>query len=157
MSKSASLRPTLWRTCRVLANHSRLKIIALLARDPPQTVSSVAIRLELSLSGASEYLRALEARSLLSARRIGRRVEYRLNPDAGTNDNLVQSLRQALRQDTPATDAVFHACTAFTHPRRIEIFRSLSARSQILEQLQAATRIPPIALFRHWGKLESRG
>ncbi|MBM3889971.1 MAG: helix-turn-helix transcriptional regulator, partial [Verrucomicrobia bacterium] len=72
MTPPQPLRPTLWRTCRVIANPTRLKIFALLAEQPGQTVSGVADRLKLPLSEASESLRALEARGLLTARREGR-------------------------------------------------------------------------------------
>ena len=78
-----SSQPTLWRTCRVLANRKRLQTLALLIRQPNQTVSAVADRISLSTPAASQYLRALEARGLLTCRRIGRRVEYR--PAAGTS------------------------------------------------------------------------
>ncbi len=74
MSSISSLRPTLWRTCRVLANRTRLKIYALLLRQPGQTVSAIAEQLKLPLPAASHYLRALEARGLLAVRRKGRNV-----------------------------------------------------------------------------------
>ena len=61
---SPSSQPTLWRTCRVLANRKRLQTLALLIRQPNQTVSAVAERMSLSMPAASQYLRALEARGL---------------------------------------------------------------------------------------------
>jgi hypothetical protein len=39
---SPSSQPTLWRTCRVLANRKRLQTLALLIQQPNQTVSTVA-------------------------------------------------------------------------------------------------------------------
>jgi len=80
-------RPTLWRTCRVLANRTRLRIFRRLAQQPGQTVSDVARRLRLSLPVTSQYLRALEARGLLSARRVGLRVTYR--PSAASDGGRV--------------------------------------------------------------------
>ena len=67
MDVSARLRPTLWRTCRVLANPTRLKMFSLLLQQPGQTVSAVAEHLSQPLSLTSEYLRALEARGFLRA------------------------------------------------------------------------------------------
>src|SRR2546421_4014919 len=72
-----SHQPTLWRTCRVLANRKRLQMLALLIRQPNQTVSTVAHQMRLSLPAASQYLRALEGRGLLTCRRVGLQVGYR--------------------------------------------------------------------------------
>ena len=87
---SPSSQPTLWRTCRVLANRKRLQILALLIRQPNQTVSTVAGRMSLSMPTASQYLRALEARGLLTCRRVGRRVEYR--PSAGKSERAAEEI-----------------------------------------------------------------
>ena len=157
MNAASSLQPTLWRTCRVLANRTRLRILALLIRDSAQTVSSVALRLPLALPVASQYLRALEARGLLAVRRVGRRVEYRQWASANGAHELVEPLRLALRRDAAAVESVFRLCTAFTHPRRIEVFRALKTQPQTLSQLQSTTRISALALWRHLRKLEARG
>src|SRR5437870_8771631 len=90
---SPSSQPTLWRTWRVLANRKRLQTLALLIRQPNQTVSAVAERIGLSTPAASQYLRALEARGLLTCRRVGRRVEYR--PSAGTSDGAAEEIVRA--------------------------------------------------------------
>src|SRR5689334_18224413 len=76
MRDAGRLQPTLWRTCRVLANRLRLRMLASVVRRPGQTVSMVAKQFNVRVGVASEYLRALEARSLLIARRKGRYVEY---------------------------------------------------------------------------------
>ncbi len=158
MLSQASDRPTLWRTCRVLANHRRLKIIALLAREPGQTVSAVAEQLKLALPTASIYLRSLEARSFLQARRSGRYVKYRFAPGA---DDASSAFHAALRDELgdPSEDhiRVFRLLTAFTHPRRIELVRCLAAGPKSALQLGSAVHIPPRALLRHLNKLNSRG
>jgi DNA-binding transcriptional ArsR family regulator len=151
------LRPTLWRTCRALANLRRLRILALLAQDPGQTVSSVALRLGLPVAVASQYLRALEARSLLSVRRIGRQVQYRLRTIPEERHPLVQPLQSALRRDEKAVERIFQLCTAFTHPRRIEIFAALKKEPHRLGRLQVVTHISVRALERHLEKLSARG
>lgn len=157
--KSSSNQPTLWRTCRVLANRKRLQILALLIRQPNQTVSNVAERMSLSLPAASQYLRALEARGLLTCRRVGRRVEYR--PSAGTREGaaqeIVTGLRLVFRRRAPPIEAIFKLATAFTHPRRIELFRALTNGAGSFAKLLAATRTPARALSRHLAKLEARG
>jgi DNA-binding transcriptional ArsR family regulator len=159
MTSPDSLQPTLWRTCRVIANPARLQIFALLLRRPGQTVSTVASRLGLPVSLTSEYLRALEARGLLAARRVGPHVSYRVSPanTAGPAQGLVEALRMAISRTRQPLDLLFKLGTAFTHPRRIEIFRALHAASGSLGQIQAATGIPGRALQRHLRKLAARG
>lgn len=152
------LQPTLWRTCRVLANRIRLDMFGLLLRQPNQSVSAVARQLHLALCSASEYLRALEARGLLAARRPGRRVEYRVSSATakGPAAGLVAALRTTFLREPQPAETVFHLATAFTHPRRIEILRVLRTGPRDLEQIRAATRMSTWALLRHLKKLEAR-
>lgn len=159
MQADPSLQPTLWRTCRVIANHARLKMFGLLLQDPGLTVAAIARHLRRPLSMTSEYLRAMEARGLLSARRTGRWVEYRPNPATSRNfiSGLVVALREAFQREPEPVETIFRLATAFTHPRRIEIFRALQTEPRTVRQLQAVTRIPGWALRRHLKKLETRG
>jgi len=159
MTSTRPLQPTLWRTCRVIANRTRLQIFALLLRQPDQTVSAVAARLGQPLSLTSEYLRALEARGLLTARRVGSRVKYRSSPATSSDPahRLVAALRTAFQRERQPVEALFRLATAFTHPRRIEIFRALQAQPLKFGHIQVATGIPGRALLRHLGKLEARG
>ena len=151
-------QPTLWRTCRVLANRKRLQTLAFLIRQPGQTVSAVAAHMRLSMPAASQYLRALEARGLLTCRRVGRRVNY--GPTTGTSEGaageIVKALRVSFRKAQPI-DAIFKLATAFTHSRRIEVYRNVAIGADSFEKLQMATRIPARALSRHLRKLEARG
>ena len=156
---SHQLQPTLWRTCRVLANRKRLQILALLIRQPNQTVATVGRRMKLSVPAASQYLRALEARGLLTYRRVGLRVEYRLS---GTTTEtaaaeIVTALRLAFRGRAQPIETLFKLATAFTHPRRIEVFRAVKSGADSFGKLRAATRISARALPRHLAKLEARG
>lgn len=152
-------QPTLWRTCRVLANRTRLNLLYLLMDEPHQRVSLLAARLRLSQPDASRNLRALEARSLLQSRRSGRHVEYSITPavNAGSLEELMKALRAQLQRGPSSVDAIFREATAFTHPRRIDLFRAASAGGQNLEQLRRGTRISARALLRHAVKLEARG
>ena len=155
----SSRQPTLWRTCRVLANRKRLQILALLSRQPNQTVSTVAGNMKLSLPAASQYLRALEARGLLTCRRVELRVEYRLS--AATTENaageILTALRLVFRRRAQPIEALFKLATAFTHPRRIEVFRAVKNGADSFSKLQTATHISARALSRHLAKLEARG
>ena len=115
--------------------------------------------MKLSLPTASQYLRALEARGLLSCRRVGRRVEYRLadGRNEGGANQIVAALRCVLGRSGDRVERLFKLATAFTHPRRVEIFRAISGGANSFETIQAATRIPGPALQRQLDKLGSRG
>jgi DNA-binding transcriptional ArsR family regulator len=158
MTRRRRLNPTLWRTCRVLANHRRLRHFAVLTAGSPQAVAGVAERLGLRAAVASQCLRALESRGLLRAHRVGRRVLYGLNTGTGgAAPELVAPLRAALGHAGAGRDAVFRLATAFTHPRRIAMYRALAAQPRTVGQLRAATGISWPALWRHLRKLEARG
>lgn len=159
MAVASPLQPTLWRTCRVLANRTRLQMLGLLTRIPSLSVTAMAEQLRLSLPAASQYLRALEARGLLIPRRVGRRVQYRLNVATSMEParELAAALRLAFQRDPAPVETIYRLATSFTHPRRIDIFRALAVQALTLAQLQSTTRISGPALFRHLRKLESRG
>ena len=155
---SPLLKPTLWRTCRVLANRTRLRALGLLVCNSPLTVSAMAMRLHLPMPVASQCLRSLEARGLLTARRVKQRVDYRLNDTPmGDARELVAALRSAFRSEADPEDIIYRLSTAFTHPRRIEIFHSLQERPRTLTQLGTLTSISGPALVRHLEKLKTRG
>jgi len=159
MTAPPSRRQSLWRTCRVLANRNRLRMFGLLLKEPDQTVSKVASRLGLPLSVTSQYLRALEARGFLTVRREGRWVYYRpaSAQAAGSAEPLMEALRQVFQRTANPVDQVFKLATAFTHQRRIEVLRALSAGARTLVELRAGTRISRDALGRHVAKLKARG
>ena len=158
MTSAASLQPTLWRTCRVLANRLRLKMFGVVAQEPGQTVSVVAKRVHVPVAVASQYLRALEARGFLEARRNKRWVEYRpLDPENTKPGNTLAGALAREFQSKKAVETAFRLVTAFTHPRRIEIYRALVPRAQTLEELAKSTGIPWRTLLRHLSKLRTRG
>jgi DNA-binding IclR family transcriptional regulator len=156
---AATLQPTLWRTCRAIANHRRLQIFGLLLQQPGLTVSAVAACLKQPLSLTSDYLRVLEARGLLTASRVGSHVKYLPGDHAKSHatQGLVTALRRAFLREKQPVETVFRLATAFTHPRRIEVFRLLQSKPLTLAQIVEATGIPARALRRHLWKLESRG
>ncbi|MCX6997901.1 MAG: helix-turn-helix domain-containing protein [Kiritimatiellaeota bacterium] len=159
MDTAALLQPTLWRTCRVLANRTRLEMYRLLLRQPGQTVTAVAQQLHQPLSLTSEYLRALEARGLLTVRRVGRRVVYgpRSTSSPKWTSDFAAALRATFRQAPRPLDTIYRLTTAFTHPRRVELFRALQQGPRTPAQLRAGTRISVWALRRQLKKLETRG
>lgn len=158
VSTAAIDKPTLWRTCRVLANRTRLQILALLHREPGLSVSHVAGRIGSSIPTASQALRALESRGLLAAQRKGPRVHYRpklARPDEPLHD-LTHALRELLGREL-GTDEAFRIVTAFTHPRRIAMVRQLGRGSLDAARIRTACRVSSPAVTRHLRKLRSRG
>jgi DNA-binding transcriptional ArsR family regulator len=150
--------PTLWRTCRVLANRRRLRLLADLGQHPYASVSDVARRLALPVCIASQYLRALNARGLIGAQRSGRFVCYHLaaDPDVHGAAELSEALARALSHGVRKLEPTFRELTAFTHPRRVQIVRVLSGGPLTKEKLRARTRISRRALRRHLRKLAQR-
>lgn len=153
------LQPTLWRTCRVLANRRRLRMLQLLATERAMTVTAVAERLGLPAPVTSQYLRALEARGLLRARRDGSRVSYRFpsRGESGRLEAVLTALRAGFRCDPGYAEVAFRSATAFTHPRRIEIYRSVCGGNGALEPLCDMTKASRFAVVRHLAKLAARG
>jgi DNA-binding transcriptional ArsR family regulator len=156
---AAVLQPTLWRTCRVIANAARLEIFAFLLKNPGQPVTSVAEHFNISLSSASEHLRLLESRGLLSVQRARRWVKYRVVPSDRENPGsaLAIAMKTVFQRDRNAAQSIFKSATAFTHPRRVEVFRLLRDGPKSFDQLRHASRISLWALYRHLKKLEVRG
>lgn len=152
------LQPTLWRTCRVLANTTRLRLLAQLVRQQPQTVSQLADSVALTLSVASQSLRVLESRGLLKVKRIRRRVEYRIpsTTEANALASLIAALKTSLRREPLPTAQIIKLATAFTHPSRISLYRCLNGGQKTQMQIQSAIQISAPALSRHLGKLIAR-
>ena len=152
-----SLNPTLWRTCRVLANEKRLLCLKAVLEQPGSSVGDIAERVCISEALASELLRALQARGLIQAKRQSRWVYYSPKPDPLVVDArpLLGALKRALLVEGRSASEMIHALTAFTHPRRLEILRCLqkAAVDVSMDDLAASTRISLPALYRHLVKL----
>ncbi len=157
---SAAYHPTVWRTCRILANSHRLRCLKAVFEEPDSAVSEVAERMKLSVCHASEHLRALQARGLLRASRVSRWVRYAAAPDPLVEGSrlLVDALRQVLVVERQKEPALIRTLTAFTHPRRLAILCLLLDRSPLYaEDIAAMTRMSLSAFSRHMNKLRLRG
>jgi len=151
------LNPSFWRTCRVLANSMRLRILALVLQNGPLTVGRIMQACSLSEPQASHHLRLLQSRGLLSATRISRWVHYAAVPDPQVHQAaaFLKALQAAVRQEEPL-DRQIRALTAFTHPRRILLARALAERPMNSNELAAGCQMSKPALYRHLAKLERR-
>jgi len=154
-----ALKPSLWRTARVLANLRRLRVLHAVSRSGRISVSAVAAQCRLSLPNATQMLRALQARGLLRAQRVGGWVFYSPDPDPAVAfaRPLAAALRTALSADAQTRRDILRQLTAYTHHRRIAIVRAVSAGSQTKPAVARACRISAQALTRHLDKLQRRG
>jgi DNA-binding transcriptional ArsR family regulator len=154
-----TLEPTFWRTCRVLANRKRLTILQLLLRDGEQNVQQVARSLRQPIAVTSQYLRMLNARGIIQARRNGRWVFYRVgaNKNIPSSVRLARALQKALADKKMSITSLYRIVTTFTHPRRIVIVRCLADMDLTKEGLHQRTNISRMALARHLQKLVNRG
>ncbi len=151
------LHPTLWRTCRVLANPVRLRVLQHIIQGRESCVSATARACNLPLSSATLALRALQARGLLGVRREGLFVIYFAMADDSVDHAaaVLAALRRAFqRGDLPAE--IIRATTAFTHPRRIAIVQALAKASTGAADLSVLCGISKPALYRHLDKLGRR-
>jgi len=144
-----------------LANRRRLRILQSLVGTPGKTVTEIAEENGVSVSSATQCLRALNARGLLAATRRGRWVEYRVGHDPlvrGTAE-LVRALTLKLGEgNSEAVERIFKELTAFTHPRRVAMVRVLSRKPDLRAgELRRAVGCSESALYRHLEKLVSRG
>jgi DNA-binding transcriptional ArsR family regulator len=152
------LRPSLWRTCRVISCETRLRLLWALFDEKELSVSELARRTGMGDAQASVQLRVLNARGLIRFRREKMRVLYRAkaNETVDFAPQLVKGLR-VCHERNMAFFTVMRQSTAFTHQRRIEISRILSKGALDSEQLLRASGMSSSALFLHIGKLTSRG
>ena len=153
----SKLRPTLWRTCRVIANETRLRLLWKIFEGEELGVGELGRQVGISEQNASIQLRALNARGLITPRRKKMQLFYRAeaNLDVEHAEELLETIRMCYEKKMPLKDIVWMA-TAFTHPRRIEIVRELMGSAHKFGVLCAATRIARPSLLRHLKKLESR-
>ena len=151
------LKPTLWRTCRVLAHPKRLEMLHALIDRSPQTVAQVAGLVHLPLPATSIALRALGARGLLRATPKGKYVFYAPvpNPAVANAELLLKAVARALAEEMDYAE-ISHFVTAFTHERRIRIVREIKENASTIPELGLRTGISVPALMRHLTKLESR-
>lgn len=155
-----SYHPTIWRTCRALANPRRLRCLRAVLLSPGLAVGEVASAAKLPQDQASLCLRALQARGLLHASREGRWVRYYPLPDplVPTAAPILVGVSRALLKERVADRALIRSLTAFTHPRRLCILRHLQRGGTATSgSLSRSGRMSEAALFRHLNKLAERG
>ncbi len=152
------LRPTLWRTCRVIASTTRLRLLWKIFQSEGLCVGELARATGASRENATIQLRALNARGLIMSTRRGKRVIYRAeaNPGVDGAEEILDALRESFIAKIPLK-IVFREATAFTHSRRIFLMKTVILSSGSFDELLETSGMSPIALRWNLSKLEARG
>lgn len=122
------LNPTLWRTCRMLAGRTRLRLLRHLLENPGSTVTQLAELANIGVSDASQELRRIQSRGILQVDRRGPYVFYRpaSDPQVPSAAPLLKALKTAITQRSAnEDDHILLMATALANPRRIMIVRAL--------------------------------
>ena len=146
------LIPTMWRTCRVLANSQRLHCLQHVCLHPGRNVSHIADATQQRVGVASQYLRDLQARGLIGVRRWSRWTFYDpvADPSVGHAAAILAATRAAICPAKPPYHDSVTAFAAFAHPRRLQIIRFLRANGMArLTEIVRNTGISERALLRH--------
>ena len=158
------LKPTLWRTARALANRDRLNLLRLVAISKGEKgVAELAAEAGLPVPTASLYLRALNARGLISVVRSGPYVYYGTGSDRSLP--VAISIQKAFRKlfalkELPAdwTDRLLPLLHAYSNPRREAIVRIIAMRQPLrYVELHMRSGICETSFLRHLGVLTAAG
>ena len=159
-----TLKPTLWRTARALANGDRLNLMRLVSTAKgAKGVSELAAEAGLPIPTASVYLRALNARGLISVVRVGSHVYYGTGSDRSlpTAVRIQRSFARlfALSQlPKDWKDRLIPVLRAYSNPRREALVRTLRMIQPIeYSGLYQASGLCETSCLRHLGILMAAG
>lgn len=147
----------LWKTCRVIAHETRLRILWSLFQKPELCVKQVMQQTGTSQPNASNQLRLLAEHGLVISRRQNMNVIYRAEANSAMPyaAPLLSALKNAF-EHSMTFDAVIFQATALSHGRRIEIIQVLKGKRRSFDELQEMTGMSGAALTRHLDKLIRR-
>ena len=158
------LRPTLWRTARALANPDRLNLMRLVANAKgAKGVVDLANEANIPIPTASLYLRALNARGLISVVRSGPFVYYgtgsdRSLPVAITIQSSFRNLFALKKLPRDWAARLLPLLKAYSNPRRELIVQIIGARQPIrYVELHQRAGICETSFLRHLGILLAAG
>lgn len=153
-----SLRPTLWRTCRIIAGETRLQCLWNLFEKGELCVTEISDATGISPQNATTQLRALNSRGLITFRRQSMMVIYRAEANQAIDNapELLQVLKESWERSM-SFETIIRMATALTHERRIEVIRALNESRKTFSELLNSTSMTASALARHLKKLEKRG
>ena len=158
------LKPTLWRTARALANSDRLNLMYLVSTAKGKKgVVELAAEANLPVPTASIYLRALNARGLISVVRSGPYVYYGTGSDRSLP--VAMSIQESFRKlfafkKLPAdwTDELLPVLRAYSNPRRESIVRLLrTCQPMRYSELRKQSGLCETSFLRHLDILTAAG
>ena len=154
--KNTLLRPTVWRTARVLKNERRLRLLKeVLTGNGEKSVSELARDVKLAVSTTSIYLRALNARGLISVINDAGYVFYGNRKDRSLPEaQKIQSAfgrffkNKTLSRDWAKKLSVL--MTAYANSRRLNIIKFLSSRqAATISEIAKKIGVPVMSVSRH--------
>lgn len=155
-----SLNPTLWRTCRMLAGTTRIKLLRQLHDRPGQNIASLAQALGIGRPYASQEMRRIQSRGLLKPTHCGASLVYGLcaDPQVSSSAPLLKAIQTAL-QSLPENRDVDMATLAagLAHERRIAMARSLLQSPKTPSRLLAEIPMAPCCFYLHLRTLAAGG
>ena len=158
------LKPTLWRTARALANEDRLNLMRIVsAAKGAKGVSELAAEAGLPVPTASMYLRALNARGLISVVRSGPFVYYgtgsdRSLPVAVGMQNAFRRLFAVKELPKDWAGRLMPVLRAYSNPRREEMICILASYSPLgYSEFLVRSGICETSFLRHLGMLVDSG
>ena len=158
------LKPTLWRTARALANSDRLNLMYLVSTAKgTKGVVELAAEANLPVPTASIYLRALNARGLISVVRSGPYVYYGTGSDRSLP--VAMSIQESFRRlfarksmPTGWTGNLLPLLRAYSNPRRESIVRLLRTCQPIrYSELRKLSGLCETSFLRHLDILTAAG
>ena len=155
-----SLNPTLWRTCKMLAGKTRIRLLRQLYAHPGMHVSALGTSVQIGQATASQELRRIQSRGFLQSERRGTYLIYRMaaDPQVSSAAPLLGAIQTALSTLSVEEDEQMWVLAAgLSHERRIRIFRSLFKAPQSVLDLQVTLYIPHHSLREHLNTLVKSG
>ena len=158
------LKPTLWRTARALANSDRLNLMYLVSTAKgTKGVVELAAEANLPVPTASIYLRALNARGLISVVRSGPYVYYGTGSDRSLP--VAMSIQESFRRlfarksmPTGWTGNLLPLLRAYSNPRRESILRLLrDFQPMRYSELRKLSGLCETSFLRHLDILTAAG
>ena len=158
------LKPTLWRTARALANSDRLNLMYLVSTAKgTKGVVELAAEANLPVPTASIYLRALNARGLISVVRSGPYVYYGTGSDRSLP--VAMSIQESFRRlfarksmPTGWTGNLLPLLRAYSNPRRESILRLLrNFQPMRYSELRKLSGLCETSFLRHLDILTAAG
>lgn len=158
------LKPTLWRTARALSNPDRLNLMRLVANaNGMKGVVDLAAEAELPVPTASTYLRALNARGLISVVRSASFVYYGTKSDRSLPVAIAiqEAFRRLFVRKTLPKDWIARLLPltkAYANPRREEIVRTVFRHQPIrYHELHRRVGFCETSFLRHMNILLKSG